>query len=118
MPATCWCSLSNPQLTETNLPNNDKGQFVDSVGQWVQLFSNGIVDGKLPEASSWLGVMSEAYNQKLMADVLEGFNVWYYYLKAILYRLLLCREPTFLRGLSEYITIPKSISNEEERKQR
>lgn len=62
--------------------------------QWVQLFSDGIVDGKLPEASSWLGIMWDSDNQKLMADSLEEFKVIFLFVTVMYFEVLLCRQLT------------------------
>ena len=45
------------------------------VEKWVQLFSDGLSNGKLPEAKSWLGVIRDAENDKQMGEIVDKFKV-------------------------------------------
>eukprot|EP00903_Cladosiphon_okamuranus_P009553 g9097.t1 len=62
------------QLTAACLPNASKGQFVGAVGDWVKLFSDGMTNGTLPKAKSWLGMMNEAYNNKRAGEVFDAYE--------------------------------------------
>ena len=63
------------QLKATSIPNRLEGEFVLRVEEWVQLFSDGLSNGKLPEAKSWLGVIRDAENDKQMGEIVDDFKV-------------------------------------------
>lgn len=48
---------------------------MEVVKPMVQLFSDGLTNGKLPDAASWLGTMDAAYNHNHMGEILRIFKV-------------------------------------------
>ncbi|CAM9684640.1 unnamed protein product [Pylaiella littoralis] len=57
-----------------NLSNRGEGDFVKSVGDWVQLFSDGMTNGRLPDAQSWLSLLWDKQNQCSLDDVFKTFE--------------------------------------------
>ncbi len=91
------CRLDS-QLRKTNVPSfsyRGSDEFVDTVKQIVQLFSNGLTNGMLPDAGSWLGTMQDAYNHDHMEEILDDFKVCMY--------VTTCRLPDELADATRFL---------------
>lgn len=66
------------QLTTTHVLSPQNGgpdEFVKSVEPIVRLFSDGLTNGELPDAGSWLSMIHDTYNRKHKEKALRMFKV-------------------------------------------